>query len=101
MFNICFLSFFYSFNSDSNFDPWDDCSIWAYYYFFYSKKLKRIVFFTYRAVRYVLVAYITYLTLISVFILFSLLSYRKDDYANQQDDMINDTGYTSFDIELI
>ncbi|KAH7642246.1 repressor of RNA polymerase III transcription Maf1 [Dermatophagoides farinae] len=66
----------YRFNSDSNFDPWDDCSIWAYYYFFYSKKLKRIVFFTYRAV-------------------------RNDDHANQPDDMFNDTGYTSFDIEII
>lgn len=72
----------YRLNSDSNFDPWDESSIWAYYYFFYSKKFKRIVFFTYRAV-------------------------RKDDVSqNDYQDMerldnFNDTGYTSFDIELM
>ncbi|KAI2796016.1 RNA polymerase III-inhibiting protein maf1 [Blomia tropicalis] len=61
------------FNPNSNFDPWDECCIWAFYYFFYSKKLKRIVFFAYRAV-------------------------RKDDADGEEPD---DTGYTSFDMDLM
>jgi len=41
----------YSYNPDLNSDPYgEDGCLWSYNYFFYSKKLKRIVFFTYRAV---------------------------------------------------
>ncbi|KAH9409616.1 RNA polymerase III-inhibiting protein maf1 [Tyrophagus putrescentiae] len=61
------------FNPNANFDPWDECCIWSFYYFFYSKKLKRIVFFAYRAV-------------------------RKDDADVEEQE---DTGYTSFDMDLM
>ncbi|XP_054164326.1 repressor of RNA polymerase III transcription MAF1 homolog [Oppia nitens] len=41
----------YSYNPDLNSDPYgEDGCLWSYNYFFYSKKLKRIVFLTYRAV---------------------------------------------------
>lgn len=35
----------YSYNPDLNSDPYGEC-IWSFNYFFYNKKLKRIVFFT-------------------------------------------------------
>ncbi|CAG2108714.1 unnamed protein product [Medioppia subpectinata] len=41
----------YDYNPDLNSDPYgEDGCLWSYNYFFYSKKLKRIVFLTYRAV---------------------------------------------------
>jgi hypothetical protein len=43
---------FCSYNSDLASDPFgEDGSLWSYNYFFYNRKLKRIVFFTCRAVR--------------------------------------------------
>ncbi|CAG2168153.1 unnamed protein product, partial [Oppiella nova] len=39
------------YNPDLNSDPYgEDGCLWSYNYFFYSKKLKRIVFLTYRAI---------------------------------------------------
>ena len=41
-----------SYNSDLASDPFgEDGSLWSYNYFFYNRKLKRIVLFTCRAVR--------------------------------------------------
>ena len=43
---------FFSYNSDLASDPFgEDGSLWSYNYFFYNRKLKRIVFLTCRAVR--------------------------------------------------
>nr|CAG4647353.1 EOG090X0C93 [Megafenestra aurita]SVE92619.1 EOG090X0C93 [Megafenestra aurita] len=43
----------YSYNSDLASDPFgEDGSLWSYNYFFYNRKLKRIVFLTCRAVSY-------------------------------------------------
>lgn len=63
----------YRFNPNSDFDPWEERCPWTSYYFFYSKKLKRIVFFVYRAE-------------------------MKDDADTDEQD---DTGYTSFDMDLM
>lgn len=42
----------YSYNPDLNSDPYgEDGNIWSFNYFFYNKRLKRIVFFTCRAIR--------------------------------------------------
>ncbi|ELT94897.1 hypothetical protein CAPTEDRAFT_177534 [Capitella teleta] len=44
----------YSYNPDLNSDPYgEEGSIWSFNYFFYNKKLKRIVFFTCKATRWV------------------------------------------------
>jgi hypothetical protein len=44
----------YSYNPDLNSDPFGEPgSLWSFNYFFYNRKLKRIVFFTCRAVKYV------------------------------------------------
>ncbi|KAI9206518.1 repressor of RNA polymerase III transcription Maf1, partial [Polychytrium aggregatum] len=41
----------YSFNPDPDIEPdAEEGNVWSFYYFFYDKKLKRIVFFTCRAV---------------------------------------------------
>jgi len=41
----------YSYNSDLTSDPFgEDGSLWSFNYFFYNRKLKRIVLFTCRAV---------------------------------------------------
>ena len=45
-------SFHCSYNSDLASDPFgEDGSLWSFNYFFYNRKLKRIVLFTCRAVR--------------------------------------------------
>lgn len=36
----------YSYNPDYNSDPYQPGCLWSFNYFFYNKKLKRIVFFT-------------------------------------------------------
>lgn len=42
----------YSYNPDLNSDPFgEDGCLWSFNYFFYNKKLKRIVFLSCRAVR--------------------------------------------------
>ncbi|CAH2286309.1 repressor of RNA polymerase III transcription MAF1 homolog isoform X2 [Pelobates cultripes] len=42
----------YSYNPDLDSDPFgEDGSLWSFNYFFYNKKLKRIVFFTCRSIR--------------------------------------------------
>lgn len=42
----------YSYNPDLNSDPFGEPgSLWSFNYFFYNKKLKRIVFFTCRAIK--------------------------------------------------
>lgn len=42
----------YSYNPDLGSDPFgEDGCLWSFNYFFYNKKLKRIVFFTCRAVK--------------------------------------------------
>jgi Maf1 regulator len=42
----------YSYNPDLNSDPYGEPGcLWSFNYFFYNKKLKRIVFFTCRAVK--------------------------------------------------
>lgn len=42
----------YSYNPDMNSDPYGEPGcLWSFNYFFYNKKLKRIVFFTYRAIK--------------------------------------------------
>lgn len=42
----------YSYNPDLNSDPYGESGcLWSFNYFFYNKKLKRIVFFTYRAIK--------------------------------------------------
>lgn len=44
----------YSYNPDLNSDPFGEPgSLWSFNYFFYNKKLKRIVFFTCRAIKWV------------------------------------------------
>jgi hypothetical protein len=45
---------FYSFNPDREMEPdaENGGNLWSFYYFFFNKKLKRMVFFTARAVRY-------------------------------------------------
>lgn len=41
-----------SYNPDLDSDPFgEEGSLWSFNYFFYNKKLKRIVFFTCRSVR--------------------------------------------------
>jgi hypothetical protein len=47
---------FYSFNPDREMEPdaENGGNLWSFYYFFFNKKLKRMVFFTARAVRYIL-----------------------------------------------
>ncbi|XP_075704682.1 repressor of RNA polymerase III transcription MAF1 homolog, partial [Rhinoderma darwinii] len=41
----------YSYNPDLDSDPFgEDGSLWSFNYFFYNKKLKRIVFFTCRSI---------------------------------------------------
>uniref|UniRef100_H3CJZ5 Repressor of RNA polymerase III transcription MAF1 n=1 Tax=Tetraodon nigroviridis TaxID=99883 RepID=H3CJZ5_TETNG len=48
----------YSYNPDLDSDPFgEEGSLWSFNYFFYNKKLKRIVFFTCRSVRSVLSGY--------------------------------------------
>lgn len=43
----------HSYNPDLDSDPFgEDGSLWSFNYFFYNKKLKRIVFFTCRSIRY-------------------------------------------------
>jgi hypothetical protein len=43
----------YSYNPDLNSDPFSEPGcLWSFNYFFYNKKLKRIVFFTCRAIKY-------------------------------------------------
>ena len=43
-----------SYNPDLDSDPFgEEGSLWSFNYFFYNKKLKRIVFLTCRSVRYV------------------------------------------------
>lgn len=89
-----------SFNPNANFDPWDECCIWSFYYFFYSKKLKRIVFFAYRAVRFVLKTEGHSSPFILLFVFFCSLAFlfnnRKDDADVEEQE---DTGYTSFDMD--
>lgn len=47
-----FLIFVLSYNPDLDSDPFgEEGSLWSFNYFFYNKKLKRIVFFTCRSVR--------------------------------------------------
>lgn len=42
----------YSYNPDFNSDPYGEPGcLWSFNYFFYNKKLKRIVFFTCRAIK--------------------------------------------------
>ncbi|NXG71234.1 MAF1 polymerase, partial [Baryphthengus martii] len=42
----------YSYNPDLDSDPFgEDGSLWSFNYFFYNKRLKRIVFFTCRSIR--------------------------------------------------
>lgn len=42
----------FSYNPDLDSDPFgEEGSLWSFNYFFYNKKLKRIVFFTCRSVR--------------------------------------------------
>lgn len=42
----------HSYNPDLDSDPFgEEGSLWSFNYFFYNKKLKRIVFFTCRSVR--------------------------------------------------
>lgn len=44
----------YSYNPDLNSDPFGEPgSLWSFNYFFYNKKLKRIVFFNCRAIKWV------------------------------------------------
>lgn len=44
--------FVHSYNPDLDSDPFgEEGSLWSFNYFFYNKKLKRIVFFTFRSVR--------------------------------------------------
>jgi hypothetical protein len=44
--------FVLSYNPDLDSDPFgEEGSLWSFNYFFYNKKLKRIVFFTCRSVR--------------------------------------------------
>lgn len=44
--------FVLSYNPDLDSDPFgEEGSLWSFNYFFYNKKLKRIVFFTFRSVR--------------------------------------------------
>lgn len=44
----------YSYNPDFNSDPYGEPGcLWSFNYFFYNKKLKRIVFFTCRAIKWV------------------------------------------------
>ena len=49
---MCGLSFIYSYNPDLDSDPYgEEGTLWSFNYFFYNKKLKRILFFTCRAIR--------------------------------------------------
>lgn len=41
----------YSYNPDYNSDPYQPGSLWSFNYFFYNKRLKRIVFFTCTALK--------------------------------------------------
>lgn len=44
----------YSYNPDLDSDPYgEEGSLWSFNYFFYNKKMKRILFFTCRAIRFV------------------------------------------------
>lgn len=44
----------YSYNPDLDSDPFgEDGSLWSFNYFFYNKRLKRIVFFSCRSIRLV------------------------------------------------
>ena len=46
------LSFIYSYNPELDSDPYgEEGTLWSFNYFFYNKKLKRILFFTCRAIR--------------------------------------------------
>lgn len=45
----------HSYNPDLDSDPFgEDGSLWSFNYFFYNKRLKRIVFFSCRSIRLVL-----------------------------------------------
>lgn len=51
------LTFLNSYNPDLDSDPFtEDGSLWSFNYFYYNKKLKRIVFFTCRGMRCVHIA---------------------------------------------
>lgn len=51
-FELLVLMLFLSYNPDLDSDPFgEEGSLWSFNYFFYNKKLKRIVFFTCRSVR--------------------------------------------------
>ncbi|MBN3284619.1 MAF1 polymerase, partial [Polyodon spathula] len=53
LFRILFICFISSYNPDLDSDPFgEDGSLWSFNYFFYNKKLKRIVFFTCRSVSF-------------------------------------------------
>lgn len=48
---LCFF-FLFSYNPDLDSDPFgEDGSLWSFNYFFYNKRLKRIVFFSCRSIR--------------------------------------------------
>ena len=50
--NIFFLFIVFSYNPDLDSDPYgEEGSLWSFNYFFYNKKMKRILFFTCRATR--------------------------------------------------
>jgi len=94
----------YVFTPDLSSDPAEDeaGSIWSMYYFFYNKKLKRIVFFTCRAIRCVLSSFC-----IDRFFPCSTLSHANghshdEDAMDEEEYGQNDSGYfvdDSFDGE--
>ena len=52
--DVCALLFYSSYNPDLDSDPYgEEGTLWSFNYFFYNKKLKRILFFTCRAIRWV------------------------------------------------
>lgn len=70
----CFAGFFLSYNPDLASDPYgEDGCIWSFNYFFYNKKLKRIVFFTCRAITLVKIKYIFKSLNVSLMTSFSLM----------------------------
>lgn len=90
----------YSYNPDLASDPFGEPGcLWAFNYFFYNRKLKRIVFFTCRAMRYSIMVLFYYdllflvilILLICIFLFFSPVCAVDSgvDFAMDEDEEYN------------